>query len=135
MEFKSYLVINDKPRCYDGEEVDVTVQGMQIFNIGQLVPIIQSGKGCIGLAHINELHIRSTATTVIYTYSELSDEKAGFLYGLYRNNVSMNRNSGSGDIYDNEDMIIPGAFGRKAEPKPSHGRGHKGSGFNLSDYL
>lgn len=132
MEFKSYLVIKDDPKRYDGEEDKVTVQGMQLFNIGNLVPIIQSGKGCIGLAHINSLLINETSTTVYYTFVETSKEQEKVLYGLYRNDVSMNRNSGSSDIYDNEDMIIPGAFGRRSEPKPSSRRG---SGFNLSDYL
>lgn len=132
MEFKSYLVIKDDPKRYDGEEDKVTVQGMQLFNIGNLVPIIQSGKGCIGLAHINSLLINETSTTVYYTFVETSKEQEKVLYGLYRNDVSMNRNSGSSDIYDNEDMIIPGAFGRRSEPKPSSRRC---SGFNLSDYL
>lgn len=135
MEFKSFLVLRDKPDCYDGETEEVTVKGQQIFNIGNLVPIIQSGKGCVGNALIKQITINETTTTVTYIYSEVGKDLAKAYYSLYRNDVSMQRNSGSSDIYDNDDMIIPGAFGRSVEPKPAKGRERRGSGFNLSDYL
>lgn len=90
-----------------------TEQGMLLYPIGSLVPIIEKGYGCIGIATVKSLTMDANSTTVIFTVSEVDKSTANTLYGMYRNNATVMGNND--DPYSNTDQIIPGAIGAPEE--------------------
>ncbi len=85
-----------------------TDQGMVLYPIGSLIPVIAKGDGCIGMAVIKSLLMEEDTTTVRFQFVKIGTQAASVLYSMYQNNASM-RGYSSDDPYTNSDIVIPGA--------------------------
>lgn len=80
--------------------------GYIIYPIGQVVPIIQQTKGCIGMAEIKSVSSDGDRTTVQFNLIEAQEDTAKGVYRLYKTNSSMS--SSSDEMYDSQDASIAG---------------------------
>lgn len=118
MQIKNFIVVDDlekarrKGKCAFNGEVYIP--------IGTSIPVIHKGRGCIGIGVVHQLIISSESTTVSFSLeTNISDTSKRAYYDLYRNQNTM---SESGDMYDNSDVVIPGAIGSisaSKSPRPS----------------
>ena len=108
--FSSFLVIDKGD--FSTRDPEVTLSGAVYFNVGAVVPIMVRNEGCIGIAKIKCVTITETSTTVIYEPTRnIPDESKKAYYNLYKNNIGQG-STGSDDVYDQQDVTIPGALGR-----------------------
>ena len=85
-----------------------TEEGMLLYPIKSVVPVIARGKGCIGTALIKSLNIDENTTSVQFEFVEVDKNTARVLYSLYMNNSTMQSGSDGYDPY-NQDIVLPGA--------------------------
>lgn len=103
---ETFLVSNDDFNYKPGASYMTSVTGSRIFNINSLVPVIQKGAGCVGVAQINELHINQYGTEVYFTFHKASDKAKEAYYNLYKNNLNLN--ASENEYEDSDELIIPG---------------------------
>lgn len=139
--FSSFLVIDRGD--FSTRDPEVTLSGAVYFNVGSIVPIIVRNQGCVGIAKIKRISITETSTTVLYEPAKNIPEKSlTAYYNLYRNNIGQGSVSSADDVYDQQDITIPGAMGiskKKSRSEESRSffdkdRGRRNSG-SLSDVL
>lgn len=83
-----------------------TVTGECYLPLEKVVPVIKSGKGCIGVGIVKALHITSSSTEIEFLFeSDISKSNKEAYYDLYKNNMG----SDSSDPYETE-AFIPGAM-------------------------
>lgn len=95
--------------------------GVIIYPLGAAIPVIQPGKGCIGVAIVQRIQITSSPemTTAWFSFSKFdmsnTDDarKAKAYLSLYMTNI---RDESMGD--DENDVFIPGAIGSASSPEP-----------------
>lgn len=120
MEIANFIVIDDSTkRCREDNEIfKHTVNGTVFMPIGVTLPVIRKGHGCQGLGVVTELRITSTSTTMFFKIYNCAPEAGNAYYSLYRNQLTTSA-SALDDVYDNTDVIIPGAL-QNVKPVPNH---------------
>lgn len=118
MQIKNFIVVDDlekakrKGKCAFNGEVYIP--------IGTAIPVIHKGRGCIGIGVVHQLLISEDSTVVTFSLeTNVSETSKRAYYDLYRNQNTM---SESGDMYDNSDVVIPGAIGSvnaSSRPRPN----------------
>lgn len=105
MKILQFIVVEENMR--NGRN-KYTVSGECYLPCGTTFPVIQKGKGCIGLGMVKSLYITQTTTEIEFDLSrEISKEKKNAYYDLYRNVLSTSKTD---DPYGDSDQIIPGAM-------------------------
>lgn len=94
-----------------------TVSGTVLFPIGAILPIIVSGKGCIGLAKVETCTLRETSSTVFFEVFELGDYKD--YSGIYLMYQTTNGNSSNDDYDDAPAFGVPRASESKRNKNSS----------------
>lgn len=111
LKFASFLVIQtstyknlrglSRPNVSDTFEMS----GSVILPMDTAVPVICPGTGCVGLADIKEITLKSSGLTrVTFTLKPISKNMAEAAYALYNNTTVANSS------YDDEDMTAPGMY-------------------------
>ena len=117
MQIKNFIVVDDldkarrKGKCAFNGEVYIP--------IGTAIPVIHKGRGCIGIGVVHQLVISEGSTVVSFSLeTEVSENNKCAYYDLYRNQNTMSNNN---DMYDNSDVVIPGAIGNigSGGPRPN----------------
>ena len=108
-ETKNFLVVDDR-RLLSKRKYKYT-SGV-LMPIGEDIPVIVKGKGCVGVTKVESVYIDETGTTVTFgSVAEIGDTEAKAYYNLYRSNVTVSKRSSSNDMDDDyEDQHIPGMF-------------------------
>lgn len=140
MKFATFIIVDDT-LSRNREKCEFTVNGDVIYPLETPMPVIQKGKGCIGIGYIMSSTRRASSTTITFKLSNCSAEAGRAYYDLYRNQISVSNDVN--DAYDNaSDMVIPGMMMGAIKQKPSFESGPKPSRGNnrrnarsLSDYL
>jgi hypothetical protein len=113
VNFNQYLVIDKTQNVNSLKQRDgsyrYTVTGPSIYPIGEIVPLIRKGDNCLGLIKIESIVITANSTSVNFNIVEAKGDYTA-IYNLYRNQIT--NSSNSDDPYDNDDVIIPGAYQR-----------------------
>lgn len=83
--FPKFLVIEDNSAMMDHNgNYRYTTENLILYELGSNVPLIVIGKGCIGIATIIELHIRTYGTTIFYKLdNRIKDSARKAYYELY----------------------------------------------------
>ena len=124
MKIATFVVVDDKLSSRRGEYV-YTVNGDVIYPLETPLPVIQRGKGCIGVALVNSSTRTKSSTTINFAMSKVSKTEADAYYTLYRNQISMSNSEE--DAYENaSDMVIPGMM-TSAGVKPKTTRDNRNS--------
>ena len=125
MNIMHFIVIDDSlksKRMVSSNRYHHTLNGEVYIQPETPVPVIQKGKGCIGIGMVSELRITASSTTIIFEVRETTESNMEAYYALYRNQISVTPSS---DSYDESDVIIPGAIrsvsGNGSDYKPSKG--------------
>lgn len=107
MQIKNFIVVDDldkarrKGKCAFNGEVYIPIETS--------IPVIHKGRGCIGVGVVHQLIITKGSTVVTFSLeTDISETSKRAYYDLYRNQNTMND---SDDMYDNSDVVIPGAIG------------------------
>lgn len=84
-KFPKFLVVEDNSAIRDNNGTyRYTTEELTLYELGSNVPLIVLGKGCIGIATIMELHIRTYGTTIFYKLdSRIKDNAKKAYYELY----------------------------------------------------
>lgn len=134
MEMKNFIVIDDSLRAkrsgYD--EYSHCMNGAVFVPLETPIPVIQKGKGCVGVGMVSKIIMTASSTTIIFTVEDTTESNAKAYYDLYRNQVSL---SNEKDVYDNSDVVIPGVMGigkKKRSNRDSDGD-YRGRQSSISD--
>jgi len=84
--------------------------GIIVYPIG-MVPVIEKGRGCIGIATVTSFTVGQELTNVKFKYREFQNNPrdkalAEAFYSMYRNNLE----TSDASEYGAEDVFIPGAM-------------------------
>lgn len=141
MEIGNFIIIDDNAKRFKAnDEMFIhTVNGALFMPVNVTLPVIRKGHGCIGVGVVKELRITSEVTTMYFTIHSCTTEAGRAYYDLYRNQLTTSA-SALDDVYDNTDVIIPGAMQNvrpiSGQPKvgfePDYNR-HRGYS-SLSDF-
>lgn len=136
MRIASFIVVDDYKRIKSGGICEHTVNGTVLYPLETSLPIIQKGKGCIGLGMVSETTMTTSSTRIVFRVSRVNDDDAKAYYRLYQNQVSTSNDE---DVYDaSSDMVIPGMLTSSRHPKISSDRYETSSRHrskSLSDYM
>lgn len=81
-----FLVINDYQRVSGSRSYKASIQEQIFFNIGQALPAIVPGRGCIGIAVPYEFHVNQYGTIVFFTLMDknlVSSKMTDTLYKVW----------------------------------------------------
>lgn len=136
MRFESFIAVDraDSGHMREGGRYAYTVTGNVIFQIGAVVPLIERGNGCFGVAKVEGFSIKGSTTEVKFqALGEISQEAKKAYYTLYQLNSGVRTED---DAYDSSDQFIPGAMnlGRRNNSR-SNNRGNRlNNGLFSEDY-
>lgn len=110
MTFENFIVLDARTSLKSIKASKGTYEwtdtGSRIYNVGKPVPVIQNQR-CIGIATVKEYTVTVTSTTIIFSFDEISDRHMlDAYYALYRMSATMNRSND--DVYNTDDILIPG---------------------------
>lgn len=136
IKFCNYLVLgsNDNLRNMkvSRQSYQYTGEGMLLYPIKGVIPIIQRGYGCIGTAVIKSFTVNENTTTVEFEFTEVDKNAAKVLYSLYMNSSTMTAELDTSDPYNN-DVVIPGAMGGAPKENLAERKRNKNSIFSDFD--
>ena len=136
MRIASFIVVDDYKRIKSGGICAHTVNGTVLYPLETSLPIIQKGKGCIGLGMVSEITMTTSSTRIVFSVSRVDDDDAKAYYRLYQNQVSTSNDE---DVYDaSSDMVIPGMMVSSRQPKISDRDRYDSQNHrprSLSDYM
>lgn len=122
MKLSTFIVVDDYKRIKTGGICEHTVNGAVIYPLETPLPIIQKGKGCIGIGMISEVNMTTSSTRIVFKVSKVNIDDGNAYYRLYQNQVSAVNDD---DAYDAAaDMVIPGMM---------MGKSTRSSGRDLSE--
>lgn len=102
-------------------DTTLSVEGPRIYPIGEMIPVIVRGEGCVGMAQIKEFTVQESVTNVTFILHECDKTTAQVLYNQYRNKVSMS-NYKDASFESADDAIIPGIAPKSTRGKAAHRR-------------
>lgn len=129
MKLLQFIVVDGNTSVRRGEN-SYTVTGECYLPLESSIPVIQKGRGCIGLGIVKELNITVSSTRIKFEmYKDIAKDKRDAYYELYQSSASVTENAD--DPYENTDTFIPGAMvGKKSQKSRDRSRG-----TSLSDYV
>lgn len=132
MKLLQFIVVDEKTGIRRGEN-SYSVSGECYLPLETTVPVIQKGRGCIGLGIVKELNITVSSTRIKFViYKDIAKEKRDAYYELYQNSASENTD----DPYENTDAFIPGAMVGKSKQPTRRGQDDgKGIVDLATDYI
>lgn len=101
--------------------ITLSVEGPRIYPIGEMIPTIVCGVGCVGMAQIREFTVQENVTNVTFVLHECDKTTAQVLYNQYRNKVSMS-NYKDASFESVDDAIIPGIASKSTRSRQAHSR-------------
>ena len=136
MNIENFIVIDAKDSLQkERKQFHYTANGSLYFPLETSIPVIEKGKGCIGIGFITEIRVRKSSTTIYFTLNKTSKEYAIAYYALYQNQLT---SKGTEDPYDDTDVIIPGmmtSVPSMNKSAKSYDRRNERSHSSLSDCL
>lgn len=107
LTIESHVLISEPLPRGNREPISVAIEGIRIYPIGETIPVILKGTGCVGLATIIGCDMTKLQTRVTFTHHQCDETTAKVLYNQYRNKISSDEYDD--DNYDSgDDMVIPG---------------------------
>ena len=139
MNLMNFIVLDSSDKLKENKIghnlYEYTVSGEVFINLETAIPVIQQGKGCVGLGLVKKLTITKNSTTIEFTCDQISNQAAEAYYSLYRTNTAL----GNDDSYDSQDVLIPGAMATATSitnaDRQNGGYRRSRRNDSLSDYL
>lgn len=112
VKMNQYIVVSkdDYNRFSERGKNDFTENGVILYPIGQLVPVIIKGKGCLANARIHSITITEKGTTVTFTLTSIAKSTSDAVYDMYRNSVNSTIDKSDDRFEDAKDAVIPGLY-------------------------
>lgn len=110
-------------RGKDWVMVEYTIPGQVVFSIGETVPVILHGTGCIGTGIVNEFTVTKLNTTIVFSYHS-RDIKDSVSLGLYKYYQMQNGETDSAKSTGGG-FILPGLGGEPAMNNSYNDKGNK----------
>ena len=110
LETRQFVVVDDKRLLSKGKYKYSGVTA--IFPIGEDIPVIVKGTGCVGVTKVEEIYIDETGTQIGFdSVTKVDAATAKAFYNLYRASVGVKAAQTSNhDMEDYEDQVIPGLY-------------------------
>lgn len=126
---------NEYDRGKDWFICEYAVSGQVVFNIGEAVPVIESGNTCIGMGVPQEILIRESTTIIVFKFTRSNDQ--AFCKALYKYYQMQSGGAvSSGESSQGSGFILPGLdMGASESSSKKKRHGHYDPYGDDDDYI